>query len=109
MTHFYHHLIQFDDITAELDRYEIDPAEREDLVGLIHQIFHNHTLNVILNHLPKDKHREFLDKFELTPHDLELLNYLKKEIQTDIESAIRDQAARVKKDILAEIKKSRKK
>ncbi len=109
MKTFFHHLVHIDEVVAEIDAYKIDPHEREELSQLVHQIFQNHTLNVILNHLPRDKHREFLEQFGLSPHDVALLDFLKKEIKLDIEVAIRSQSERIKKDLLAEIKKSHKK
>lgn len=109
MKTFFHHLVHIDDVVAQIDTYKIDPNDREELSQLVHQIFQNHTLNIILNHLPKDKHREFLDQFKLSPHDAALLDFLKKEIKLDIEAAIRSQSERIKKDLLSEIKKSHKK
>lgn len=109
MSNFYHHLIHTDDVIAEIDSYDISIDEKDELVNLVQQIFHNHTFNLILNHLPKNKHREFLSKFASTPYDLALLNFIKKEIKIDIEEAIKNQSEKIKKELLAEIKKSRKK
>ena len=108
MTYFYDHLVLIEEITSELDVYDLPPEERAEIMGLIHHTTHQHILNVILNHLPRQHHENFLAKFQTTPHDPELLALLKKEIKTDIISEIRIQAARIKKELLAEIKKSRK-
>src|SRR3990167_8170603 len=104
---FLDHLILIEEVTTELDVYDIDPSEKQELLALIHQTTHQHILNVILNHLPKESHDSFLTKFQPTPHDPELLSFLKKEIKADIESEIRSEAARIKKDLLAEITKSK--
>lgn len=104
---FYDHLILVDEIVAELDVHKMDPEERQELLDLIDQTLHHHTLNVILNHLPKEHHQTFLDRFYQKPHDAELLKFLKDNIAVDIEKEIKTQADRVKKDILAEIKKSK--
>lgn len=109
MNNFYHHLVHTDDVIAEINLYDISVDEREDLTSLVRQIFHNHTFNLILSHLPKNKHREFLSKFESLPHDLVLLEFIKKEIKIDIEEAIKNQSEKIKKELLAEIKKSHKK
>ncbi len=109
MTYFYQHLIEIDEVITELDLHDVNAQEREELVNLIHEIVHHHTLNVILNHLPKDQHQKFLERFQASPHDQQLLEYLKSEISADIESEIRSQAAKIKKELLAEIRKSRKK
>jgi len=109
MNNFYHHLIHTDDVISEINLYDISVDDKDELVDLVQQIFHNHTFNLILSHLPKNKHSEFLSRFESVPHDLALLEFIKKEIKIDIEEAIKDQSEKIKKELLAEIKKSHKK
>ena len=101
-------LIILEEITSELDAYDLPSDERAEILGLIHHTTHQHILNVILNHLPREHHENFLTKFQSSPADPELLAFLKKEIKADIESEIRIQAKKIKAEILAEIKKSRK-
>ncbi len=108
MTYFYDHLVILDEVTSGLDAYALPEEERAEIVGLIHHTAHQHLLTVILNHLPKEHHENFLAKFQSSPADPELLAFLKREIKADIESEIKIQAARIKKEILAEIAKSRK-
>lgn len=105
---FLDHLIIIDEVIAELDASGLPAAEREEILGLVHHTTHQHLLNVILNHLPREHHESFLTKFQSTPADPELLAFLKREIKADIESEIRIQAARIKAEILSEIKKARK-
>ena len=104
---FLDHLIVLEEVTSELDAYDLPIDEKAEILGLIHHTTHQHILNVILNHLPQQRHEPFLTKFQKAPHDPELLAFLKREIKADIESEIRIQAARIKKEILAEIKKSK--
>ena len=108
MTYFYDSLVILDEVISELDAYDLPEEERAEIMGLIHHPTHHHILNVILNHLPQEHHESFLTRFQSTPHDPELLAFLKKEIKADIESEIRIQAKKIKAEILAEIKKSRK-
>ena len=89
MNYFFDHLILIDEVTSALDAYDLPSQERAELVDLIHQTTHHHILNVILNHLPKHHHENFLTKFQAAPHDPELLAFLKKEIKADIESEIK--------------------
>ena len=105
---FLDHLIVLEEITSELDVYDLPADEREEIIGLVHHTTHQHLLNVILNSLPQEHHQKFLSTYAATPHDPELLAYLKREIKADIESEIRIQAKKIKSEILAEIKKSRK-
>lgn len=104
---FYSHLIIMDDIVSSLDEYRIDETERQELLALAEQILHHHTLNVVLNHLPKDKHQTFLEKAEQDPESPQLLEFLKSEIKIDIEAAIAAQAKKIKQEILQEIKRSK--
>jgi len=105
---FYSHLVIVDDVIKELSAWEIPDIERDEMHKLIEETLHHHTLNVILNHLPAGRHQEFLDIFEKSPESSELMAILKKEIQTDIESAIKTQSERIKKEILLEIRRSKK-
>ncbi|MEK7155090.1 MAG: hypothetical protein AAB697_03105 [Patescibacteria group bacterium] len=105
---FLDHLIVLEEITSELDVYDLPSDERAEILGLISHTTHQHILNVILNHLPKAHHENFLTKFQAAPHDPQLLAFLKKEIKADIESEIKIQAKKIKAEILSEIKKSRK-
>lgn len=109
MKYFYHSLIPIEDVTSLIDAHDLEKEEKEELLNLIDQIIHHHTLSVIFKHLPKNKHDAFLTAFRATPHDKQLLDFLKIEIKTDIELAIRTQAEKIKKEILLEIKKSRQK
>jgi GrpB-like predicted nucleotidyltransferase (UPF0157 family) len=62
-----------------------------------------------LKELPKTKHEFFLDHFQKSPEDEKLLVYLKREIDEQIEERIKTEAAKVKREILAEIKRAKKK
>lgn len=105
---FFDHLILVDEIASKLDEYNLDPEEHAELLSLIDQTLHHHTLNVIFNLLPAEKHPEFVSLYKDGPADKKLLEYLKKEIKEDVEAEIRKQAERVKKDILLEIHKAKK-
>lgn len=87
------------EIISQLDSYDIDPIEKVELIDLIHQTYHHHVLNVVLNYLPHEHHESFLS-------GAKSLDSLKKEIKIDIDKAILAQAERIKKEILIEIKRS---
>ncbi len=105
---FYDHLIKIEEVIAELDNQEIEVEEKEELVGLIDQTLHHHTLQVILDHLPKEHHETFLSRFHQAPHDPGLLVFIKEKVTVNIEEVICTEACCAKKEILAEIKKSKK-
>lgn len=104
---FYDHLVVREEIIAELDKHVIAVEEREELVQLVDENLHHHVLDVILSSLPVEKHEEFLVRFHNTPFDERLLDYLK-EMDKDIEEKITEVAKKVKSELLAEIKRAKK-
>ncbi len=105
---FYDHLVIREEVIAELDKHEVDSDSREELVRHIDAVLHHHVLDVILSHLPSEKHEKFLTAFHASPHDEKLLEYLKSEVEEDIEEKIKVEAEKVKKELLAEIKRAKK-
>jgi hypothetical protein len=105
---FYDHLIEIEEIEVELDRHEINSDDREELLRIIDENIHHDVLNLILTSLSKEKHEPFLTKFHQTPHDVELLKYLKEEINEEIEERIKEEIKKVKKEVLSEIKRAKK-
>lgn len=102
---FYDHLVIREDIEVELDRYRLDVNDREEILRLVDETLHAEVLHVILSKLPKEKHRKFLTHFHTNPADPDLLSELKKDI-SDIENEIQTVAAKVKSEILSEIKRA---
>lgn len=105
----FNHLTLVEEIITEIDMHDLSTEERDELVDLVHQTMNHHTLAAVLDHLPQDKHQEFITKYTNDPQNQELLAWLKSEIKIDIEQEITTQAAKIKKEILAEIKKAKRK
>ena len=106
---FYDHLVLKEDLIVELEKHKLAVEEREELVALVDENLHHHVLDTILTHLPKEKHQDFLKKFHNAPHDEKLLEYLKTETVVDIEEEIKTRARKTKAELLAEIKRARRK
>jgi hypothetical protein len=104
---FYDHLVIREELEFELNRYSLDPEDKEEIIDIIDRTLHHHILNVILNYLPKEKHPEFINRLHASPGDEALIDYLKTHAHPEIEAEIKKQAARVKQEILAEIRKSK--
>lgn len=104
---FYDHLVYREEISAELAGYELTVDEREEIERLADETLHHEVLNIILEKLPESKHKKFLSQFHKNPSDPQLLTELKAEIK-DIEEEIQKVARKVKKEILAEIKRAKK-
>ena len=106
---FYDHLIKIEEITVELDNYELTVEERDEFISLVDETLHNHTLNIILSLLPKEFHEDFLSMLNQKPDSLELLDFLEKQTQVDVKEKISTEAKKVKQEILKDIKKARRK
>lgn len=104
---FYDSLVIREEVTLELDNYSLSVEERNDLLKIIDETLHHHILNLVLSHLPKDKHQEFISLLHANPGDPKLVKYLKTHAGDNIETDIRTHAAKIKKEILNEIKRSR--
>lgn len=82
--------------------------ELEEILKIADETIHLRVMDVILTHLPKHKHEEFLIKLHHAPHDQKLLEYLEIEADRDISSKIKEEAEKTKKEILREIEASKK-
>lgn len=105
---FYDHLIVIEDLEDKLRGVE-DTEEKEELHRLIDEMIHHRVLGCILDHLPREHHEEFLEKFHAAPYDDSLIDYLQKKTpqEVDIEEKIRTEVAKLKKELLKEIKKKK--
>ena len=106
---FYDYLIHTEEITLTLEGDCLDEVEKEELIGLIDQTLQQQTLEVILDNLPKEFHQEFLKMFSENPYNPHLLTFIKEKVTIDIENVITEKASKTKKEILSDIKKSKKK
>lgn len=106
---FYDHLVDVEEITRGLKKYVLQKEEYDELLQIADETLHHHVLNVILTHLPKEKHEIFLENFYAAPHDPKLLDFLKNEGLVEIESKIQSEVKKVKEEILAEIGRTVKK
>lgn len=105
---FYDHLVVVEEITAKLDKFDLDAVSRQELILLIDETLHQEIINLILTHLPPEHHEDFLNKFYHNPNDEGLLDFLKTHSGKDIEKLIKEEAKKVKKEILLEIRRSKK-
>lgn len=106
---FYDHLINIEEVIIELDQNDISIEERSEFISIIDETLHHNILDTILSNLPFEHHENFLTKFHKAPHDLDLIIYLRQVSGVDIEEKIKTKANEVKKEIISEIKKSKKK
>ena len=106
---FYDHLIVIEEVVAVLDEHTLTRQERTELLQFIDEALHHEILDVILTHLPKEKHEIFLTRFHMAPHDAKLLEFLQEATSVDIEKEILKTANKVKRLALSSIKKAKNK
>lgn len=102
---WYDHLIIFEEIEIELDKLKIDRDERRELEHLIEEMIHHRVMDRVLTHLPRKHHKEFLTRFAKTPHDPGLIHYLNEKIEESVEEHIKNEMAKLKKEILRDLGK----
>lgn len=105
-TLFFDHLVIREEIEFVLNSYVIDSVDRDELIAIIDSSLSHNVLNVILNFLPKERHPEFMANFRDAPADPAHMEYLKVHAHPEIEAEIKKQAAKIKAEILSEIRKS---
>lgn len=100
---FYDHLIIWEKLTRSLDTLGADGEERLQIIEIIEESLHTEILIVVLEHLPREKHEEFLDLFHAAPHDESHLAYIKKHGHTDIEEKIRKKSDELIEEIILDL------
>lgn len=101
---FWDHLIKIDEIHIQIDSHGFTKDEKHNLLHIAYQTIDMRVMETILTHLPKEKHKQFLEYFAKEPHHPKLLDMLKKDIY-DIEDKIQNVVKDIKKEIFKELNK----
>lgn len=102
---FYDHLIPWEKVDIYIHTIGADGEEKLQIIELVEETIHTEALTVILNHLPEEKHEEFIDRFHAAPHDEQHLHYLKEHTKEEIESKIRETVESVINELMADLEK----
>jgi len=100
---FYSHLANLKDLEAEINKFPLSDEEREEIVEIVDDILHHKVLDSILSILPSEHHQKFADWFAETPHDGEILEFLKEKATMDPEMKIMTVTEVVKREIVFDI------
>ncbi len=96
---FYDHLlIDLNSVYAEIEHLEINFQQKRRLAKIVDETSHHTVLDVILEHLPKADHENFLEGFHSSPHDAKHWEFLKqrvKNIDIKISYAINELSAQL--------------
>ena len=100
---FYSDLVKLKDLLKELDQFQLSAEERDEVFDLLDDIFHHRILDSLLDILPESHHQDFLDRFARTPHDIDLLEYLRQHTTSDPQAKIITTFEIVKREVLLDI------
>lgn len=88
---FYDHLVDFSELEKLIKTHVKDEETKHEIYHLIDEITHHRVVGCILDRLPKDHHREFLDKVKARAHDESVLEYIRDKVAEDVEEFIRQE------------------
>ena len=100
---FYDHLLSLTQIELVIKKNVSSKEEQEELWQLVEDMVHHKVVHVILDHLPKEHHNEFLEEFSKAPHDERHIIYLKERTGTDIEAIIQKELTQMEEELLREL------
>ncbi len=102
-TLFYSHLINLKDLIRQLQSFGLRPEEHDEIIEIVEDTLHHRILIAILDILPEEHHEVFIARFTKTPHDRELLKFLRENAVSDPEVKIMSEAEIAKREFLFDI------
>jgi len=104
---FYDDFLNLSEVDNIIKKTCSSKEEAIELWQIIDEILYPRLMACLLARLPCERHEEFLFKFYQAPFDEKILDYLKEQIEDDLEKIIKKEVKNLKKEILDEIKKKR--
>lgn len=101
---FYDHLITRSEIDDYLNNLEEEENQKGKALQLIDDIIYQGIVAFVLDHLEEHHHHVFLNTVHERPYDPEILGYLKDHIGPDVEDKIRQEADKLVKMIIKDLK-----
>lgn len=81
---YYDQLLDLQPVEKAIKKVAKTHEEKLELWQVVDEIVQHKIMNCILDHLPKELHSEYLEKFYSAPDDEKLLDYLKEKVKKDI-------------------------
>lgn len=90
---FFDDLLELEAVDKSIKKASSTKEEAIELWGVVDEIVHHRVFGCVLEHLPKEHHKEFLVMFHQSPGDEKLLEFLKDKIKRDITLIIKESVA----------------
>lgn len=97
---FYDHLINIDRVDREIKKIAESHEEKSELWQIVDEIIHHRMFGCIFDKLPREHHKEFLERFYKTPHDEGLLVFLSEKVKEDIGLLLKYEAKKIEHELL---------
>ncbi len=88
---FYDNIIDLNKVEKAFKKHKLTVEEKEEMWKIVDEMVHHRVVGCILEKLPREHHKEFMDKFSEKPHDMAHWDYLKDRITGDVELFIKDE------------------
>lgn len=106
---YFDHLLKLEKVDKEIKKIAKTKEEREELWALIDEIIHHRVMGCVLDQLPRESHEEFLDIFEKSPHDEQIIfDYLKKKVGKNVEEILEAELGKITTELLETIASTKK-
>lgn len=103
--HFFSHLLEVDDLHAELENLEMTDEEKIHVIKLIDESIHHTILDAILSELSEDDKKAFLSHLDSDNHD-KIWEFVNNKID-NIEDKIKKAAEDIKKELHHDLKSTK--
>lgn len=100
---FFDHWLDLSKLEKEIKKVAQTSEEKIELWGIVDEIIHHRVMGCVLEHLPKDHHGEFMQKYLKAPNDEKLIEYLQNKIQKDVGDVIRGAISLAVVEVMSEI------
>lgn len=97
---FYDHLLDLNDLEALIKKNVKDQDARQEIYRLIDEIVHHRVIGCILQRLPSEHHKDFINHVASRAHDEGILEFVRERVSEDVEEFIKQEVYMVGREIL---------
>jgi hypothetical protein len=100
---FYDRLLELEVIDRYIGEVCETEEEKVELWNIVDEIIHHRVLGCVLDHLPKEHHEPFVQKFSNEPYNEELIIFINEKVELDIEEKIKEDIEKLQEELLKEL------